>query len=517
MIFDIVILTACFMVGVLFAQDHNVSLTWEPQNPKINEGVKYTISAPGAEKVRLFLNGTYHTSDGDHNTKTVTYVNRRVNYVTASALYDGVWTPKLPVKIINFSVTGRLSKVNAVVPSSIALSSSLPVSFTKIANAEEYTYCVYPVDGSCQGSSVLVKADDYSGQTISETIDYTKDLPAGEYILELYGEAPGYIRNRAHFLFEIGNSSQSLPPAPTVSIGKDRLTLGVHESANITITSEGASKARFFLSSPSNSSIHDIDDIGYLNSYFYGDSYSLSGDYSVRFSVMINGKWSAYSAPVRFTIDSNGVGPMANFSVPETVESGGILNVSIEPAANVDRYYVNVTKTGEGGSKSITSAQVTTADQPVEISLDNAEPGDYAVSVSCQRQGYEEISSYRYFTVTPSDFVLPANLTAINSYAFSNAGMKSVTIPKNVNTISAHAFENCNNLTSVSIANGPTSIGEYAFANNPKLVKVSIPNSVQSIADSAFSNCSNLTTIKAPYGSSAAEWAQSHGFSVDYN
>lgn len=507
-IFGIVILTACFTAGVMYAQDHSVTLTWEPQNPKMNETVKFSVSAPGAEKVRMFLHGMYHTFDGDHGTLNFHFTEDRIIDVTASALYNGVWTPKLPVKTINFADAASIPRVNAAVPSSIALSSSLPVSFTKIANVESYSYCIYPVDEYCRINQ-RINADDYSGQTISKTFDDTKDLPAGMYIFRIYVSDPGYLPNESHYLFEIGNSSQSLPPAPTVSIGKNQYILD--EPLDISITADGASKYRYIESYPAGLYKSSSYDIG---PSFY--AIPRSGDHTVQFSVMIDGKWSAYSDPVQFTIVSNGIAPVTNFSIPETAESGGILSVSIEPAANVDRYYVSVVKSNEGSKDYCGWANVTTVDQPVEISLDNAEPGDYAVSVECYKSGYESIYRYRYFTVTPSDFVLPANLTAINSYAFSNAGMKSVTIPKNIITVSAYAFEGCNNLTSVSISNGPSSIGEYAFANNPKLTKVTIPNSVQSIADSAFSNCSQLTTITVYEGSYAQQWAIDHGFSVSY-
>ena len=514
MIFGIVILLSGFTAGVMFAQDHNVTFTWEPQNPKINESVKFTVSAPGAEKVRLFRNNMCTTWDGESGSMSTTFINVRSLDVTATALYDGVWTPMTPVRTINFPITGYLAKINVDFPPSIALSSSLTFSFAKIANAEKYEYCIYAADDYCHNSD-SISAADYSGQTISITTDKTKDLPAGEYVFEISGRTPGYYKTESHYIFEIGNSSQSLPPAPTVSIAKNRFTLGSQELLGLTINAEGATKIRYYMSTPDSyykEEVNNLSDIDKIARVF-----SEPGDYFMRFSALINGKWSPYSDPVQFTLVSKGVGPRTTFSIPTAVETGGTLSISIEPVSNVDYYVISVNKSDEGSSHLIKSTLVTTTDQPTEILMDNVEPGQYTVSVSCRREGYEYVSSYLPLTVTPSDFVLPVNLTAISSYAFSNAGMKSVTIPKNVNTISAHAFEGCNNLTSVSIANGPTSIGEYAFANNPKLSKVTIPNSVQSIADSAFSNCSNLTTIKAPYGSSAAEWAQSHGFSVEYN
>ncbi len=50
-------------------------------------------------------------------------------------------------------------------------------------------------------------------------------------------------------------------------------------------------------------------------------------------------------------------------------------------------------------------------------------------------------------------------------------------------------------IKSVVIKNGVTSIGDYAFFNFYKIENVEIPNSVTSISDSAFANCFSLTAI----------------------
>ena len=512
MIFCVVILTAGFASGVLYAADHNVTLTWEPQNPIVNEPITYTVSAPGADKVRFFWEGTYETYDGDYISKYL-QIGRTTVEVTASALYDDVWTPMLPKQRINFSVAGRLAKVNAVVPSSIALSSSLPVSFPKIANAEYYVYCIYPEGLYCQQSQ-KISAEDYSGQTISKTIDETKNLTAGEYIFEIYGRASGYISQVAHYIFNIVDSSQSLPPAPIVSIGKNQYYLYSRETLDLTISANGATQLRYLQSGPNDARVEDSmnSDNTIPASHFYP-----VGDYSLQFSAMINGKWSAYSDPVRFTIVSFGTVPAVNFSIPEIVESGDILSVSIDPIENVERYYVDIWQVYENGRKQYTNKSVSAADLPVYIYMDNAEAGIYSVRVYGYRGGYESINTYQFFTVTGSVFSLPDNLTVISDYAFANAGMTSVVIPKTVQTISPNAFKGCPNLTKVSISNGTTSIGENAFANNPKLINVIIPSSVSSIADTAFSNCSILTTITVAQANTyAANWATSHGFSVAY-
>ncbi|MCB6003057.1 leucine-rich repeat domain-containing protein, partial [Flavobacterium psychrophilum] len=53
----------------------------------------------------------------------------------------------------------------------------------------------------------------------------------------------------------------------------------------------------------------------------------------------------------------------------------------------------------------------------------------------------------------------------------------------------------CSGLTSVTIPNSVTTIGDGSFARCSGLTSVTIPNSVTSIGDYAFNSCPSLTTI----------------------
>ena len=73
--------------------------------------------------------------------------------------------------------------------------------------------------------------------------------------------------------------------------------------------------------------------------------------------------------------------------------------------------------------------------------------------------------------------------------------MTSVTIPNSVTSIGDYAFSDCSGLTSVTIGNSVTSIGNYAFRNCSGLTSVTIPSSVTSIGTYAFGLCSSLTEV----------------------
>ena len=75
---------------------------------------------------------------------------------------------------------------------------------------------------------------------------------------------------------------------------------------------------------------------------------------------------------------------------------------------------------------------------------------------------------------------------------YGNTSITSVTIPDSVTSIGNVAFCYCYNLTSVTIGNGVTSIGSSAFYACTSLKSVTIPDSVTSIGDDAFRNCTSL-------------------------
>ena len=76
----------------------------------------------------------------------------------------------------------------------------------------------------------------------------------------------------------------------------------------------------------------------------------------------------------------------------------------------------------------------------------------------------------------------------------------SVVISEGVTTIGDSAFYNCISLTSITIPDNVTSIGDSAFANCDRLASITIPNSVTSIGNNVFSYCSGLTSIIIPDG-----------------
>ena len=114
--------------------------------------------------------------------------------------------------------------------------------------------------------------------------------------------------------------------------------------------------------------------------------------------------------------------------------------------------------------------------------------GDYALNDCLGNNGVTSVT-------------IPNSVTSIGDYAFRYCdAMSSITINNTITSIGDYSFMYCGSLTSVTIPSSVTSIGDGAFSNCIELTSVTIPNSVTSISDEAFEGCNNLTSITIPNG-----------------
>lgn len=123
------------------------------------------------------------------------------------------------------------------------------------------------------------------------------------------------------------------------------------------------------------------------------------------------------------------------------------------------------------------------------------------------------------------DLVIPEGIESICDYAFClYEGLKSITFPKSLKTIGHgaffrcnlesvqffdnlhfvgfHSFQECKNLRIVSFSDGVSTIGdcigEYAFKGCINLSSISLPQSFTSIGQSAFEDCEKLELVNIP-------------------
>ena len=91
------------------------------------------------------------------------------------------------------------------------------------------------------------------------------------------------------------------------------------------------------------------------------------------------------------------------------------------------------------------------------------------------------------------DLTIPDGITGIGSYAFCGcAYLTGVAIPESVTRIGPYAFYHCGGLADIQIPDQVTKIGDYAFSGCSALTSVAVPDSVSGVGKGAFFGCTGL-------------------------
>ncbi len=98
--------------------------------------------------------------------------------------------------------------------------------------------------------------------------------------------------------------------------------------------------------------------------------------------------------------------------------------------------------------------------------------------------------------------------------------MASLTLSEGLQSIESAAFRGCNGLTSVTIPNSVTWLGDSAFSDCWSLTSVTIGSGITAIESSVFNNCAALTSVTIPasvteIGDKALGWCCADGMSCE--
>ena len=94
---------------------------------------------------------------------------------------------------------------------------------------------------------------------------------------------------------------------------------------------------------------------------------------------------------------------------------------------------------------------------------------------------------------------IPSGITSIADSAFYyNTSLQTITIPNTVKSIGKAAFDHCTNLLSCTLPNSITEIKANTFVACIDLTSITIPNTIESIGDNAFSSCYSLKSVTIP-------------------
>ena len=148
--------------------------------------------------------------------------------------------------------------------------------------------------------------------------------------------------------------------------------------------------------------------------------------------------------------------------------------------------------------------------EPIEVNLileqtDEAEEIElFAANSNSCGEGLTWKLSY-YGTLTISGTGKMASYSPGDAPWYSRrTQIRKITISEGVTSIGEYAFEECTNVTSISIPGSVTELNEYCFSACVSMKNITIPQSVTRIADGVFDACEKLTDIY--YGGTDASW-----------
>ena len=109
-----------------------------------------------------------------------------------------------------------------------------------------------------------------------------------------------------------------------------------------------------------------------------------------------------------------------------------------------------------------------------------------------------ELDDEGLLTISGSGDMDPIDYWSNPEWLSSKDNILSVTITAGITSIGNNAFYECGNLESIHISDSVTSIGMEAFGYCYSLSSIDLPNSITDIGGSAFYGCTCLTSIELP-------------------
>lgn len=109
-----------------------------------------------------------------------------------------------------------------------------------------------------------------------------------------------------------------------------------------------------------------------------------------------------------------------------------------------------------------------------------------------------ELGTWVFYSTPITEAIIHANVQSIGNNCFAWCDILNSADVRTVNITGTQVFTNCTRLTSVSLAEGTTTIPGNTFNGCSKLPEFEIPESVTAIGASAFTNCSKLTELTIP-------------------
>ena len=183
------------------------------------------------------------------------------------------------------------------------------------------------------------------------------------------------------------------------------------------------------------------------------------------------------------------------FSIPEITIPASVTNIGDAAFVQCNTLKAFIVDEGNVNFKSIDG-----------VLFRNIEGGRELVSYPTAKEGskYEipsdtiVIGSFAFYrNENLQNVTIPDGITSIGEYAFyyCNKLSMELVIPGSVTTIGGDAFEYCSGIPKLTIVGNDLTIGAYAFADADSIAEVTIPGTVKSIGKYCFGWCNNLKKL----------------------
>lgn len=101
-----------------------------------------------------------------------------------------------------------------------------------------------------------------------------------------------------------------------------------------------------------------------------------------------------------------------------------------------------------------------------------------------------------YYDVSITKITIPEGVTYIGDYAFAGCSkLQSVVLPSTLTSIGKASFYGCNSLESITLPTTFETIGDSAFTDCAKLKTVTFPETLKTIGKGAFLKCAALEEV----------------------
>lgn len=332
------------------------------------------------------------------------------------------------------------------------------------------------------------------------------NLSASYRVFLLNGSASVLIRN-------------SVSRNPSVSISKNRNTVvtGDTVSATATCSDISASSYSWFLNGSQIDGASDsvsflIDKAGdYKLSCIVTDDSSVIWSDEISFTALLA---SSLTMPVKFyngdvLIETRNISPYTDNTLPILEQNGELAfagwhitgtDVNLKPSAVMSLPYSEEGYRAEAVWKDLkdyftVSSEGTLTKIGNGLSNSNVEKVVFPGTLDGKAVKSIGFEAFKFSGI--KSISLPEGVTSIGNFAFYGcSGLTEIVIPSSVKTIGREAFRACSGLTEIIIPNSVTTIDYCAFYGCSGITDLIIPNSVTTIGEYAFYDCTGLTSVQ---------------------